>query len=151
TPPVAAAGDGAAGARGGAADPAPFVPPPQPATPAPAPVEAAPPAEVTAPAAPLVVQGAIPLDGAAGPAAAGSAALRSAREAVLRLPLRFEANRGQVAGPADFVARGPGYNLFLSGPEAVLVLGRPGAAGSVLRMKVVGGQGGQAEAQGQLA
>ena len=44
------------------------------------------------------------------------------------LPLRFEANRGQVAGGADFVARAPGYTALVSATELVLaVRGGPGA------------------------
>ena len=42
-----------------------------------------------------------------------------------KLPLRFEANAGQVDGATQFVARGPGYNLLLGGAEATLVLERP--------------------------
>ncbi len=41
-----------------------------------------------------------------------------------RLPLSFEANRGQCDGPADFIARGPGYSLFLSATDATMALGR---------------------------
>ncbi|HEX8286063.1 MAG TPA: SBBP repeat-containing protein [Pyrinomonadaceae bacterium] len=39
-----------------------------------------------------------------------------------RLPLRFEANRGQSAGDARFIARGGGYTLFLTKTGAVLRL-----------------------------
>lgn len=39
-----------------------------------------------------------------------------------RLPLRFEANRGQVDNRVNFLARGSGYNLFLTPTEAVLRL-----------------------------
>jgi hypothetical protein len=39
-----------------------------------------------------------------------------------QLPLSFEANRGQVEGQVDFLARGRGYNLFLTPTEAVLSL-----------------------------
>lgn len=35
-------------------------------------------------------------------------------------PLSFEANRGQTDGQVDFVARGPGYNLFLSHGNAII-------------------------------
>jgi hypothetical protein len=37
-----------------------------------------------------------------------------------RLPLSFEANRGQVDAPVKFLARGRGYGLFLTSNEAVL-------------------------------
>jgi photosystem II stability/assembly factor-like uncharacterized protein len=36
------------------------------------------------------------------------------------LPLSFEANRGQTDASVNFVARGPGYNIFLTPGEAVL-------------------------------
>ncbi|HEX8352382.1 MAG TPA: SBBP repeat-containing protein [Pyrinomonadaceae bacterium] len=39
-----------------------------------------------------------------------------------RIPLSFEANRGQAESSVDFLARGAGYALFLRPAEAVLVL-----------------------------
>ena len=39
-----------------------------------------------------------------------------------RLPLRFEANRGQTDARVKFLARGAGYTLFLTANEAVLSL-----------------------------
>jgi hypothetical protein len=39
-----------------------------------------------------------------------------------KLPLSFEANQGQTDGQVQFVARGSGYNLFLTSTEAVLQL-----------------------------
>ncbi len=46
-----------------------------------------------------------------------------------RLPLHFEPNIGQTAEAVHFVARGPGYTLFLTADEAVLALrpARPAA------------------------
>jgi hypothetical protein len=38
------------------------------------------------------------------------------------LPLSFEANRGQSDPRVDFVSRGQGYSVFLTGQEAVLTL-----------------------------
>jgi hypothetical protein len=52
-------------------------------------------------------------------------------EAYGKLPLRFEANRGQTSGEVKFVARGGGYTLFLTPSEAVLSLRRPGAVEAV--------------------
>ena len=46
-------------------------------------------------------------------------------EAYGRLPLRFEANRGQSDPRVKFLARGRGYNLFLTAQEAVLVWAGP--------------------------
>lgn len=39
-----------------------------------------------------------------------------------RLPMHFEPNVGQTADEVKFVARGPGYTLFLTADEAVLAL-----------------------------
>ena len=66
----------------------------------------------------------------------------------------FEANQGQTASHVDFVARGPGYGLFLTPTEAVFSLSPAAAAldpdalhgaradrlaPSVLRMALIGG------------
>ncbi len=50
---------------------------------------------------------------------------------LMRMPLQFEANRGQTDPRVKFLARGKGYTLFLTGTEAVLCLsgGQP-AVGS---------------------
>jgi len=50
-----------------------------------------------------------------------------------KLPLAFEKNVGQTAAQVKFLARTPGYTLFLTSGEAVLAA-RPG----VLRMKLLG-------------
>ena len=58
-----------------------------------------------------------------------------------KLPLAFEANVGQADASVQFLARGSGYGLFLTGTEAVMVLkqakvnpieGRMGAMGAML-------------------
>jgi hypothetical protein len=65
-------------------------------------------------------------------------------------PLSFEANQGQTAAGVNFLARGPGYGVFLTPTAAVLNLQKPpaptatGAAtpptrGDVLRLQIVGG------------
>ena len=51
-----------------------------------------------------------------------------------KLPLSFEINKGQTAAPVKFLSRGPGYQLFLTGNEAVLSTQK----GSVLRLKIIG-------------
>ncbi len=76
-----------------------------------------------------------------------------------KLPLSFEANRGQMDAQVQFVSRGQGYTLFLTSREAVLSLSKPGArhrspaagrqpesaavasdaANAVVRMQMVGG------------
>lgn len=62
-----------------------------------------------------------------------------------RLPLSFEANRGQTDSRVKYLARGHNYTLFLTEHEAVLTLRstKPGRAGqqpssSVLRLHLVG-------------
>jgi hypothetical protein len=42
-----------------------------------------------------------------------------------RLPLSFEANRGQVDGKVKYFSHGSGYSLYLTSTEAVLALTRP--------------------------
>ncbi len=42
------------------------------------------------------------------------------------LPLSFEANRGQTDSSVNYVARGPGYNIFLTPGEAVLTFQNSG-------------------------
>jgi hypothetical protein len=58
---------------------------------------------------------------------------RSAAHAY-QLPLTFEVNQGQTDDRVDFLARGPGYNIFLTATEAVFALPRAAA----MRMQLVG-------------
>lgn len=44
-----------------------------------------------------------------------------------QLPLRFEANRGQLASPVKFTSRNPSHTLFLTANEAVLELQKQGS------------------------
>ncbi len=67
-----------------------------------------------------------------------------------KLPLSFEANRGQTNEAVQFLSRGDGYSLFLTGGEAVMVFHRAPHSGSaknrrlergepsVLRMQMIG-------------
>jgi len=76
------------------------------------------------------------------------------------VPLSFEANDGQADAQVQFLARGPGYGLFLTGTEAVLSLQRPVAEdarnvidsqppdGAVVTMQLVGANA-SAQAAGQ--
>ena len=57
-----------------------------------------------------------------------------AAEALARLPLAFEANRGQTDSRVRFLSRGRGYTMFLMPGGAVLSLN-----GAMLEMTVVGG------------
>jgi len=58
-----------------------------------------------------------------------AAAVTDARvsESYGKLPLQFEANRGQTYKDVRFLSRGPGYNLYMTASEAVLVLSKPNA------------------------
>jgi len=66
-------------------------------------------------------------------------------ETYAKVPLQFEANRGQADEAARFLAHGVGYGLYLTPKEAVLVLAKPSDKASdepseavALRMSVVG-------------
>src|SRR5262245_26125041 len=52
-----------------------------------------------------------------------------------KLPLSFEANRGQTDGQVKFLSRGHGYGLYLTATETVLKLRNES---SILRMKLLG-------------
>lgn len=54
------------------------------------------------------------------------------------LPLRFEPNRGQFGPEVKFLARGPGYGLYLTDAGARLAL--LGAEQQVVTLRVVGGR-----------
>src|SRR5947209_3387809 len=63
-----------------------------------------------------------------------------------QLPLSFESNQGETGAAVNFLARGPGYGLFLTPTQAVLSLHQAGSAGAaaaspgdVLGMQLVGG------------
>jgi hypothetical protein len=73
------------------------------------------------------------------PAAAASDARLS--DSYGKLPLPFEANRGQTHKDVRFLSRGPGYSLYLTASEAVLVLAKPDAKAQksvTLRISLVG-------------
>ena len=63
-----------------------------------------------------------------------------------KLPLSFEANRGQTDPQVKFMSRGSGYSLFLTPEDAVIALRAPSRSSSnqsenssdVLRMRLVG-------------
>lgn len=62
-------------------------------------------------------------------------------EAYGKLPLSFEANAGQADESVKFLARGPGYGLFLTANEAVLTLKKSSdktEQQAVVRMKLLG-------------
>ncbi len=64
-----------------------------------------------------------------------------------KLPLSFEANKGQIDAKVDFLSRGNGYSLFLTPNEAVLALKKveatkqPGEATVDSLAPVSGGEG----------
>src|SRR5262245_19492084 len=53
-----------------------------------------------------------------------------------KLPLQFEANRGQAHKNVQFLAHGPGYGIYLTSREAVIVLAKEQAS---VRMALEGG------------
>ena len=55
-----------------------------------------------------------------------------------KLPLVFEPNRGQADKRAKWIARGPGYTLFLTDSDATMVLRGEASPSSVVRMKLAG-------------
>jgi hypothetical protein len=80
----------------------------------------------------------VPMPSCAAAAAHARATAEESREAYGRIPLSFEANRGQSEASVDFLARGAGYALFLKPDEAVFVLRGAGAGGKVLRVRLDG-------------
>ncbi len=60
-------------------------------------------------------------DGNAGSESAADAQTRM-KQAYGRLPMHFEVNQGQAEPAVKFLARGHGYQVFLTGTEAALVL-----------------------------
>jgi hypothetical protein len=79
---------------------------------------------------------------AALPGALQMAPKATAKAGLSDLPLRFEANRGQTDPRVRFLARGPGYTLFLTKREAIFALAGPkrdgGSRESVVRMRFAG-------------
>lgn len=61
----------------------------------------------------------------------------------------FEPNAGQTEASVRYLARAPGYTLFLTESEAVWRVHGVQAADSVLRMQLVGGQARSAEGLGE--
>ncbi len=59
----------------------------------------------------------------------------------LNVPMYFEANRGQTDASVKYFTRAGGYNLYLTGSEAVMVMPKTATAGQtpgVVRMKLKG-------------
>lgn len=57
-----------------------------------------------------------------------------------KIPLSFEANRGQADNSVKFISRGSGYTLFLTGTEAIFNLSKNKDSSSVVRMQLQGAQ-----------
>ena len=58
-----------------------------------------------------------------------------------QLPLTFEVNQGQTDDRVDFLARGPGYNIFLTATEAVFALPQASEESTqrpIMRMQLLG-------------
>jgi hypothetical protein len=58
---------------------------------------------------------------------------KSAKAALLGVPLNFEANQGQTNSRVKFLSHGDGYALFLTSHEAVFTLRPPAGAKAPLR------------------
>jgi len=99
------------------------------------------------------------------PAQADASAKAKMAENFGRLPLSFEVNEGQVDQSVKFLARGPGYDLFLTAAEAVLSVRKPRTfdrdprqapakasatviEGAVIRLRMIGSNP-SAKAEGQ--
>ena len=52
--------------------------------------------------------------------------------------LRFEPNQGQADPEVRFLARGPGYGLYLTRAGATLAVGRPGVAPTAVTLRLAG-------------
>jgi hypothetical protein len=79
-----------------------------------------------------------PPDVAAPPAAGASNAAANVKQAQLgAIPLSFEQNVGQSDAQVDFLARGSGYGIWLTGADAVLSVGQ-GDTPAVVSLQVVG-------------
>src|SRR5687768_4838774 len=75
-----------------------------------------------------------------GPGHTVDAKRRDVDQNYLRLPLAFEANAGQTDARVRFIARGPGYTLFLTTDEAVLSLRSTADKDANIRMRLIGAQ-----------
>ncbi len=75
----------------------------------------------------------------AGLAAVGSVAVANAASSVdwARVPLTFEANRGQAEESVKFLSRMPGYTVWLTPAEVVLALRTPATANALPVLQVV--------------
>lgn len=75
-------------------------------------------------------------------AIASSVNSTSLHQQLIKLPIAFEENRGQTGPSVKFLARGPGYRLFLATNEAVMAyeanLKSPNAKDAIVRMRFKG-------------
>jgi Beta-propeller repeat/HYDIN/CFA65/VesB-like, Ig-like domain len=79
--------------------------------------------------------------------------VNSARRArYLRVPMGFERNEGQTDRRVKYLARGAGYEVFLTGDEAVLRLEEGKGKGEVVRLKLQGAKEGvEVKGEGEMA
>jgi hypothetical protein len=68
-----------------------------------------------------------------------------------KLPLSFETNQGQTDRSVNFLSRGRGYSLFLTGDEAVLKLKKPGTESETRNSRLEPRRSGAARSQLQRA
>jgi hypothetical protein len=72
------------------------------------------------------------------PAAAPNPRLQQLAAAYARLPLSFEANEGQSDPQVRFLARGPGYTLFLTDAATAVLAGGKDHQPQVVRLELAG-------------
>ena len=68
-----------------------------------------------------------------------ASAMTKAKNALAKLPLSFEPNRGQTDPRVQFLSRGPGYTVFFTKDETVLSLKDTKTSNAVVRMRFLGG------------
>ena len=78
-----------------------------------------------------------------------NAATPPALQSYGKLPLSFEANRGQADSRVKYLSRGRGYNLFLTGNEAVLSLAKQAVSEGISLTSRHSGLQGSREDKGQ--
>ncbi len=68
-----------------------------------------------------------------------ASATSKAHNALDKLPLSFEPNRGQTDPQVQFVSKGPGYTVYFTKDETVMSLKDTATSDAVVRMRFVGG------------
>src|SRR5215813_8014392 len=64
--------------------------------------------------------------------------VRPRTDVYARLPLAFEANRGQADDTVRFIARAPGHSIFLMSTEAMMTFSHGRRTSATVRMRLIG-------------